>query len=69
MIRVDEQASDGARGWTGPADRPAIEFLGFSDKMNPSPSARGAPAQDEPPDEMVFVSPPPAPFPRVFPGL
>ena len=41
------------------------EFRGLSDEVNPSPPAGGAPAAEE----MVFVSPPPAPFPRIFPGL
>jgi hypothetical protein len=65
MIQLDERAINWTTGRAASADRVVDEFRGFSDKMNPSPPAREVPAEEE----LVFVSPPPAPFPRILPGL
>jgi hypothetical protein len=65
MIQVDDvrQGSSAARPNQA---RPLPESTGRI-----AAPALGAPDEGPPvgEEEMVFVSPPPAPFPRIFPGL
>jgi hypothetical protein len=64
MIQVDDRRQGPSAARSGQAG-PLAESIGGR-----AAPALGAPDKDPPiAEEMVFVSPPPAPFPRIFPGL